>query len=63
VLADQGLAASNGLAMATLDSGTSVADWSAATRIEAALERAVSKLPSALAEQEVIGTLKTRYGL
>lgn len=51
VLADQGLAAGNGLAMATLDSGTSVADWSAATRIEAALERAVSKLPSALAEQ------------
>ena len=51
VLTDQGLVGGDDLVMATLDSGTSVADWSATTKIQAALERAISKLPSAMAEQ------------
>src|SRR6266851_4581285 len=48
---EQFLLADQGLVMGTLDSGSAVADWSGAQKIEAALERAIAKLPAALAEQ------------
>ena len=48
---EQFLLADQGLVMATLDTGSSVADWSGARKIEAALERAIARLPAALAEQ------------
>jgi len=51
VLADQGSASSTGRVMGPLDRGDSVAQWDAATKLEAAIERAVGKLPAALADQ------------
>jgi hypothetical protein len=51
VQADQGVAPDEGVIMGTLESSTSVAGWSAPSKIDAALERALSRLPAALAEQ------------
>src|SRR6266851_9683469 len=48
---EQFLLADQGPVTATLDSGSSVADWSGGRKIEAALQRAIAKLPAALAEQ------------
>jgi hypothetical protein len=49
--ADQGVAPDEGVVMGTLESSTSVAGWSAASKIEAALEHALARLPAALADQ------------
>lgn len=51
VLADQCSSGGDGLVMGAMDGGSSVADWDASRKVEAAVERAIEKLPAALAAQ------------